>query len=107
MAANNNRIPGEGPAEPGAVRRRGPRIAPLSPRRLQEKSNASFAAMSSNEYVPGAVVKIRPKIAPRPAPAQAQAQAPANVRQRGGTRRKHRRRKHRRRNTKKLKKRTV
>jgi hypothetical protein len=102
MAANNNRIPGEGPAEPGAVRKRGPRIAPLSPRRLQEKSNALFAAMSSNEYVPGVVVKIRPKIAPRPAPAQAQ--APANVRQRGGTRKKHRRR---RRSAKKLKKRTV
>ena len=100
MAANNNRIPGEGPAEPGAVRKRGPRIAPLSPRRLQEKSNALFAAMLANEYVPGAVVKRGPKIAPRPAPAQ----APANVRQRGGTRRKHRRRKH---HTKKLKKRTV
>jgi len=107
MAANNNRIPGEGPAEPGAVHKRGPRIAPLSPRRQQEKSNALFAVMLSNEYVPGAVVKIRPKIAPRPAPAQAQAQVPANMNKIGGTRRKYRRRKHHRRNTKKLKKRSV
>jgi hypothetical protein len=103
MAANNNRIPGEGPAEPGAVRKRGPRIAPLSPRRLQEKSNALFAAMLANEYVPGAVVKRGPKIAPRPAPAQAQ----ADMNKIGGTRRKHRRRKHHRRHTKKLKKRSV
>lgn len=100
MAANNDRIPGEGPAEPGAVRKRGPIIAPLSPRRLQEKSNALFAAMLSNEYVPGAVVKRGPKIAPRPAPAQAQ----ANMNKIGGTRRKHRRH---RRSAKKLKKRTV